>query len=152
MPKKRNYSIDILGSAPAVRVTVNGKEAAYSYDGTELKLSISLPDSNCKRAYTVKVTYDSNQPEINDGLYGKFKRMKKSFVEMRYRNASIDYIEELGDMETTGRAVTYDNSSFADRINDFRKNYDSLPELLKKQKLNENDIRWFLQSIHWQKN
>ena len=70
---------------------------------------------------------------------------------MRYRNASIDYIEELGDMETTGRAVTYDNSSFADRINDFRKNYDSLPELLKKQKLNENDIRWFLQSIHWQK-
>lgn len=152
MPKKRNYSIDILGSAPAVRVTVNGKEAAYSYDGTELKLSISLPDSNCKRAYTVKVTYDSNQPEINDGLYGKFKRMKKSFVEMRYRNTSIDYIEELGDMETTGRAVTYDNSSFADRINEFRKNYDSLPELLKKQRLNENDIRWFLQSIHWQKN
>lgn len=40
---------------------------------------------------------------------------------MRYRNASIDYIEELGDMETTGRAVTYDNSSFADRINEFRK-------------------------------
>ena len=60
--------------------------------------------------------------------------MKKSFVEMRYRNASIDYIEELGDMETTGRAVTYDNSSFADRINEFRKNYDSLPELLKKQR------------------
>ena len=71
---------------------------------------------------------------------------------MRYRNASIDYIEELGDMETTGRAVTYDNSAFADRINEFRKNYDSLPELLKKQRLNENDIRWFLQSIHWQKN
>jgi hypothetical protein len=53
---------------------------------------------------------------------------------------------------STGRAVTYDNSSFADRINEFRKNYDSLPELLKKQRLNENDIRWFLQSIHWQKN
>ena len=61
--------------------------------------------------------------------------MKKSFVEMRYRNASIDYIEELGDMETTGRAVTYDNSSFADRINDFRK-IRQPPRIAEKQKLN----------------
>lgn len=70
---------------------------------------------------------------------------------MRYRNASIDYIQELGDMETAGRAVTYHTDTFADRIKQYQTNYANLPELLKKQGLNENDAQWFLQSVRWEK-
>jgi alpha-glucosidase (family GH31 glycosyl hydrolase) len=149
MPKKRTYHIDVLGSAPASKVTVNGKVVDYTYSGTELKLSVMLPECACEDSYTVQVIYDDNLPDVNDGLYGKFKRMKKSFLAMRYRNANIDYIEELGNMESTGRTITYHPDLFIDLIRQYQLHYAELPALLEKQRLNEKDIQWFLQSVYW---
>ena len=34
----------------------------------------------------MQVIYDDNLPDVNDGLYGKFKHMNKSFLAMRSRN------------------------------------------------------------------
>ena len=151
MPQKRTYCVDVVGSVPADKVLVNGKPVEAEYDGTSLTLTVDLPACDCTSDYTVEVFYKAGQPEVNNGLYGQFKRMKKSFVDMRYRNASIDYIQELGDMETTGRAVTYHTDSFADKIRQYQANYANLPELLKKQGLSDNDAQWFLQSVRWEK-
>lgn len=151
MPEKRTYCVDVVGSVPADKVLVNGKPVEAEYDGTSLTLTVDLPACDCTSDYTVEVFYKAGQPEVNNGLYGQFKRMKKSFVDMRYRNASIDYIQELGDMETTGRAVTYHTDSFADKIRQYQANYANLPELLKKQGLSDNDAQWFLQSVRWEK-
>jgi len=151
MPAKRNYKVNVQGSAIPVEVTVNGEKADFSYDGTELALSVAVPVTDCDSEKIIKVVYPESVPELNDGLLGQFKRLNRSFLDMRYRDAGIDYIEELGTMESTGRAVTYYHEQFDQRIEAFRDNYAKLPELLKKQRMHEHNIRWFLQSVNWNK-
>lgn len=150
MPAQRTYKVKVLGSAIPQSVQVNGQPAEYAYEGSDLSLTITLPAIDCSREKSITITYPANTPELNDGLYGKFNRLKKSFVAMKYRHAGIDYIEELGTMESTGRAVTYYPQEFNSRIEAFRQNYSRLPELLEKQRLNEGDRKWFLQSVKWE--
>ncbi len=149
MPANRTYRVKVMGSAIPQSVKVNDQETNYQYDGCDLALTITLPMTDCKTKKIIKIVYTKDSPELNDGLYGQFKRLKKSFVAMKYRNARIDYIEELGTMESTGRAINYYPAQFKQYIEAFRNNYAQLPELLKKQRMSEEDIRWFLQSIQW---
>lgn len=150
MPAQRAYKVKVLGSAIPQSVKVNGQPADYTYEGNDLALTVTLPATDCDTEKTVQITYPAGAPELTDGLYGKFKRLKKSFVAMKYRHAGIDYIEELGNMESIGRAVTYYPAEFNTRIETFRQNYSRLPELLEKQRLNEGDRKWFLQSVDWE--
>lgn len=149
MPSQRTYKIKVLGSAIPQSVKVNGQTCDYTYEGNDLALTVTLPITDCNAEKTIQIVYPIDTTELNDGLYGKFRRLKKSFVAMKYRHAGIDYIEELGNMESIGRAVTYYPSEFNTRMETFRQNYSRLPELLEKQRLNDVDRQWFLQSIGW---
>lgn len=149
MPTLRKFKVKVAGSAIPQIVTVNGQQIDYTYSGNELALTIELPETACHQEKVVKVIYPTNTPELNDGLYGQFRRLKKSLIDLRYRNANIDLIEELGTMESTGRAVTYYPDRFNQSIEAFRANYRQLPQLLQRQRVDNETAQWFLQSMQW---
>lgn len=159
MPDKRSFKLKILASAIPEKITVNGKEASYKYCGDELALIIEIPAIGADREKVIKVTYPADAPDLTDGLVGKFRRIDKHSVTMRYHYPALAFTEELGTMETCNRALTYTPENLNVLIENFRKNYAEMPEVLKKQKclsydmydLPESEQQWFLKAINWSK-
>ena len=53
-------------------------------------------------------------------------------------------------MESTGRSIEYTPERMNRLVTDFIRNYGKLPEILKQHKLSEENVRWFLESVHWE--
>ena len=70
---------------------------------------------------------------------------------LKYRDAGICFKEEFGRMGSLAEAVTYAPASLPQAVAGFWKSYRELPEVLKRQGLNEDNTRWFLQSVGWSK-
>ncbi|MDR0994851.1 MAG: glycoside hydrolase family 31 protein [Tannerella sp.] len=149
MPAQRTYKVKVLCSAVPQSVEMNGQSVPYTYDGNALALTITLPLTDCSQAKSVRITYPSDAPELSDGLYGQFHRFQKAIVALKYRHAGINYTEKLGDMESAGRAVSYYPDQLSRRVSVFRQSYKQLPELLKEQKLKDDEVQWFLQAVQW---
>ena len=97
----------------------------------------------------VVITYPEQTADLN-GLAGKFRRLQKSIVALKYKDADIVLNEELGTMESTGRSIEYTPERMNRLVTDFIRNYGKLPEILKQHKLSEENVRWFLESVHWE--
>ncbi|MDR1762728.1 MAG: glycoside hydrolase family 31 protein [Dysgonamonadaceae bacterium] len=151
MPSNRAFSLKILGSAAPESVLINGKSANYAYDGNELALVIAIPETDCNIEKTVKIVYPSSIPELNDGLKGKFHRIGKAVVALKYRNAGIVLSDDLGTMESANREISYYPERLAASVETFNRHYENLPEILNNQKLDDENQKWFLQSINWKK-
>ena len=52
-------------------------------------------------------------------------------------------------MGTINEAVLYDYENAQAHVEAFMKNWDNLPQILEKQRLKEDDIKWFLQHCGW---
>ena len=59
--------------------------------------------------------------------------------------------EEFGKMGSLSEAVIYAPEKISSLVSDFWKSYTDLPEVLKRQGLNDENKAWFLQSICWSK-
>lgn len=147
MPANRDFQVKVLSSAIPQSVTVNGKAVDYQYDGNALSLSIDLPITDAGLEKQVVITYPQQTVDLNE-LVGKFKRLQKSIVALKYKNADIVLNEELGTMESTGRSIEYAPEQMNQLITNFNRNYAHLPEILKQHKLSEEHIQWFLNSLH----
>ena len=139
----------VVGSAIPQSVTVNGKTVNYVYDGNSLSLLIDIPIADAKCEKQVLITYPEQTADLN-GLPGKFRRLQKGIVALKYRDADIVLNEELGTMESTGRSIEYTPEQMDRLVADFIRNYDKLPEILKQHKLSEENVQWFLKAVHWE--
>ena len=107
----------------------------------------------------MKIAYAAEAPDLTDGLVGKFHRIGQHSVTLRYRAPALAFTEELGTMEATNRAITYEPEKLNELVDVFRRNYAALPEIMKKQKclsyeeytLPESEQQWFLKAIDWKK-
>ena len=147
MPANRDFQVKVLSSAIPQSVTVNGKAVDYTYDGNALCLSVDVPVTDARLEKQVVITYPQQTVDLN-GLVGKFKRLQKSIVALKYKNADIVLNEELGTMESTGRHIEYAPEQMNQLITTFIRNYANLPEILQQHKLSQEHIQWFLNSIH----
>ena len=134
---------------PRSAVTVNGKTVNYVYDGNSLSLLIDIPIADAKCEKQVLITYPEQTADLN-GLPGKFRRLQKGIVALKYRDAEIVLNEELGTMESTGRSIEYTPEQMDRLVADFIRNYDKLPEILKQHKLSVENVQWFLKAVHWE--
>lgn len=148
MPATRAFKVKVLSSMIPQSVTVNGTPAKYEYLGEELALSIDLPNSTCDQEKTIKIVYPNETVNMN-GLLGASKRMTKSMEQLKYRDAYITLKEELGKMGSLNQAIIYAPAEMPALVSEFWKSYNDLPEVLKRQELNEDNAKWFLQSIRW---
>lgn len=147
MPDSRSFKVRVLASVVPEQVTVNGKQATFSYDGNELALTVEVPETNCSVEKNIEITYPKDALDVSDGLYAQLRHVELAVRDLKMRDAGIVLTEDLGTMESTGRSITYYPSEFKQRIETFRKNYSNLPEVLKGQKLSEANADWFLNAV-----
>lgn len=150
MPASRSFKVKVLSSVIPQSVTVNGTPARYEYLGEELALAIDLPESSCDVEKVIKILYPAEAVDMN-GLLGASKRIAKSMEQLKYRDAYICLKEEFGKMGSLSEAITYAPAEMSALVSEFWKSYNDLPEVLKRQGLNENNAAWYLKSISWAK-
>lgn len=63
---------------------------------------------------------------------------------LKERDANIVLTDDLANMESVGRAITYAPSSFTQKMEFFHDRYARLDEVLKAQKLNDADYKFFV--------
>ena len=146
MPTQRQFKLKVVATAVPEKVTVNGKEAHFEYDGNKLSLLVDIPETDCNVAKNITVIYHENAIDVTDGLIGKFRHIQQNVVDLKYHNAYIVLNEALGTMESTGTAITYHPEEFVQRIEAFRKNYENLREVLKANKVDDEFAEKFVRT------
>lgn len=148
MPSSRSFKVKLLSSLVPQSVTVNGHPAKYVYSGEEFALVIDLPAMPCNQEKVVKVFYPAETVQLN-GVLGVSNRIAKSMELLKYRDSYICFKEEFGKMGSLHEAVSYAPAELPTLLAEFWKSYNDLPEVLKRQGLNEANAKWFLQSVGW---
>ena len=136
MPAQRQFYVRTVAQAVPEKVTVNGQEVPFEYDGNALAMTVKVPQTDCATEKTVVITFPADAPDVADGLVGAFRRIYQNNYMLRRNKSYIVFNEELGTLESTGRAISYYPERFAELVAAFRKNYANLPAILEK-----NDVK-----------
>ncbi|MBR6251129.1 MAG: DUF5110 domain-containing protein [Bacteroidales bacterium] len=147
MPAKRSYAARVYGVAIPSEVKLDGRAVEFSYDPTQLALTVEMGEPNPDNEHTLIITYPENAPKLNDGLVGQFRRVKNTMTEMKFRDSYINYLEGLGEMGSVCEAVNYYPNEFNTRIDKFRQSYSILPTLLDNQHMSAENKEWFLRTV-----
>lgn len=144
MPANRKYQVKVVASVLPEKVLVNGQDAPFHYDGMSLSLLVDLNNTDCSTAKTVEIIYPSNSQCVANGEIGQMRRVRDNVYQLKVRNAGIVLTDDLANMESAGRAITYNPSLFEQKLNFFRDRYAHLEDVLKAQKLSEADYKFFI--------
>lgn len=147
MPANRQFKLKVLASAVPEKVTADGQDVKYVYDGNELTLIIDVPETDCSKEKVITVTYPADAPEVTDGLISQMRHVRAAVLHLKSQNAGVVLNEGIGSMESTGIALSYYPNEFKQRIETFRKNFADLDNLLKDQKLNEQELGDFNRAV-----
>ncbi len=144
MPHDRKYQVKVVASVVPQEVKVDGKTADFSYDGMSLSLLVDMGNANCSVAKTVEITYPGNNQCVANGEIGQMRRVRNNVYQLKTRNAGIVLTDDLANMESAGRAITYNPKNFTEIMNFFRDKFAHLDSVLKEQRLNEDDYKFFV--------
>lgn len=144
MPSHRQYRLKLVASAVPEKVTVDGKQTDFEYDGNKLSLLVNIPETDCSKEKVVEISYAKDAPVLTDGLIGKFRHIQQNCVAMKYRNPAIVFAEPLGTMESAGIAMTYNPEKQKQIVETFRTNYGSLADILKQNGIEGEDAKKFM--------
>ena len=144
MPSHRQYRLKLVASAVPEKVTVDGKQTDFDYDGNKLSLLVDIPETDCSKEKVVEISYAKDAPVLTDGLIGKFRHIQQNCVAMKYRNPGIVFAEPLGTMESAGIAMTYNPEKQKQIVETFRTNYGSLADILKQNGIEGEDAKKFM--------
>lgn len=154
MPAERKFSVKVLASAAPVSVTVDGAKADWTYLGEEFALVVEIPRTDCAAEKVVCIRYED--------AGGRFQRRARSGTPHGARHGGIQIPcgpQTLGTVvalhlhrrvRTHGsiaEAVEYAPERIPQLIGEFRKAYDDLPGVLRRQGLSQEESEWFLNQI-----
>lgn len=154
MPAERKFSVKVLASAAPVSVTVDGAKADWTYLGEEFALVVEIPRTDCAAEKVVRIRYEDAEVDFN-GVPAAARRMARAMEEFKYHAARkpweqswrYTYTDEFGPMGSIAEAVEYAPERIPQLIGEFRKAYDDLPGVLRRQGLSQEEIEWFLNQI-----
>lgn len=144
MPSNRKYQVKVVASVVPEKVLVNGKSTPFHYDGMTLSLIVDIDNTDCSTEKTVEVSYPTSSQCVANGEIGQMRRVRDNVYQLKVRNAGIVLTDDLANMESAGRAITYNPALFEQKMNFFRDRYAHLEEVLKAQKLNDADYKFFI--------
>lgn len=144
MPANRKYQVKVVASVLPEKVLVNGQSADFHYDGMTLSLLVDVSNTDCATEKTVEITYPTNSQCVANGEIGQMRRVRDNVYQLKVRNAGIVLTDDLANMESAGRAITYNPALFEEKLNFFRDRYAHLEDVLKAQKLNNADYKFFI--------
>lgn len=156
MPAERRFTVKVLASTAPVAVTVDGVAADWTYDGSDFALVVDIPQRDCSAEKVVRIEYDGREVDFN-GIPATARRIGRTMEAFKYIAAGKPwdiawyhgYGEEVGPMGVLSEAVEYAPERVAELVGAFRKAYDNLPELLRRQDFSEEECETFLKLIHY---
>ena len=151
MPALRGYNIKLMSSVMPESVSINGKLLPFKYLQNEFAVLVQLGTLSCNEVKNINIMYPAGSVDLTDGIAGKSKRIAKVIEQLKYKDPGIVLIDELGKMGSIKEAMLYNPKNVNELVNQFNKSFSELPEILKKQKLDNERIQWFLKSIGWGK-
>lgn len=154
MPAERKFSVKVLASAAPASVTVDGAKADWTYLGEEFALVVEIPRTDCAAEKVVRIRYEDAEVDFN-GVPAAARRMARAMEEFKYHAARkpweqswrYTYTDEFGPMGSIAEAVEYAPERIPQLIGEFRKAYDDLPGVLRRQGLSQEESEWFLNQI-----
>ena len=154
MPAERKFSVKVLASAAPASVTVDGAKADWTYLGEEFALVVEIPRTDCAAEKVVCIRYEDAEVDFN-GVPAAARRMARAMEEFKYHAARkpweqswrYTYTDEFGHMGSIAEAVEYAPERIPQLIGEFRKAYDDLPGVLRRQGLSQEESEWFLNQI-----
>lgn len=154
MPAERKFSVKVLASAAPASVTVDGAKADWTYLGEEFALVVEIPRTDCAAEKVVRIQYEDAEVDFN-GVPAAARRMARAMEEFKYHAARkpweqswrYTYTDEFGPMGSIAEAVEYAPERIPQLIGEFRKAYDDLPGVLRRQGLSQEESEWFLNQI-----
>ena len=154
MPAERKFSVKVLASAAPVSVTVDGAKADWTYLGEEFALVVEIPRTDCAAEKVVRIRYEDAEVDFN-GVPAAARRMARAMEEFKCHAARkpweqswrYTYTDEFGPMGSIAEAVEYAPERIPQLIGEFRKAYDDLPGVLRRQGLSQEESEWFLNQI-----
>ena len=154
MPAERKFSVKVLASAAPASVTVDGAKADWTYLGEEFALVVEIPRTDCAAEKVVCIRYEDAEVDFND-VPAAARRMARAMEEFKYHAARkpweqswrYTYTDEFGPMGSIAEAVEYAPERIPQLIGEFRKAYDDLPGVLRRQGLSQEESEWFLNQI-----
>ena len=154
MPAERKFSVKVLASAAPASVTVDGAKADWTYLGEEFALVVEIPRTDCAAEKVVCIRYEDAEVDFN-GVPAAARRMARAMEEFKYHAARkpweqswrYTYTDEFGPMGSIAEAVEYAPERIPQLIGEFRKAYDDLPGVLRRQGLSQEESEWFLNQI-----
>lgn len=154
MLAERKFSVKVLASAAPASVTVDGAKADWTYLGEEFALVVEIPRTDCAAEKVVCIRYEDAEVDFN-GVPAAARRMARAMEEFKYHAARkpweqswrYTYTDEFGPMGSIAEAVEYAPERIPQLIGEFRKAYDDLPGVLRRQGLSQEESEWFLNQI-----
>ena len=154
MPAERKFSVKVLASAAPVSVTVDGAKADWTYLGEEFALVVEIPRTDCAAEKVVCIRYEDAEVDFN-GVPAAARRMARAMEEFKYHAARKPWEQagrygctgEFGAMGAVAEAGEYAPERIPQLIGEFRKAYDDLPGVLRRQGLSQEESEWFLNQI-----
>ena len=70
---------------------------------------------------------------------------------VRLNESNICLNDELGSMGSICELLTYNPDNLCSVCNEFMERYCHLPDILKRQGINDDDVSWFLEYVNWNK-
>lgn len=117
----------------------------WSYSDDELRtLIVDVGSVGSEEVKTVEISYPSDNQCMANGEIGQMRRVRENVCLLKERDANIVLTDDLANMESVGRAITYAPSSFTQKMEFFHDRYARLDEVLKAQKLNDADYKFFI--------
>ena len=154
MLAERKFSVKVLASAAPASVTVDGAKADWTYLGEEFALVVEIPRTDCAAEKVVRIRYEDAEVDFN-GVPAVARRMARAMEEFKYHAARkpweqswrYTYTDEFGPMGSIAEAVEYAPERIPQLIGEFRKAYDDLPGVLRRQGLSQEESEWFFTKI-----
>ena len=148
MPAQRRFSVKLLNRFAPTSATVNGKAVECRYCGEDMAVIIDIPETDCSVEKVVKVTYPETSVSL-DGLKGISHRLVKALSVVKYNKARITFKREFTLLGSLASAMYYARGEQPAIVEQFIDNYNYMDDVIKKQKLTDEQKSLFLNQIDW---
>ena len=148
MPAQRRFSVKLLNRFAPTSATVNGKAVECRYCGEDMAVIIDIPETDCSVEKVVKVTYPETSVSL-DGLKGISHRLVKALSVVKYNKARITFKREFTLLGSLASAMYYARGEQPAIVEQFIDNYNNMDDVIKKQKLTDEQKSLFLNQIDW---
>ena len=122
MPEQRSYKIILQAILPPEKITCNGKELKYDYDGEKLVATAITPEFYTSRKVNIEITYSFQKlTNLINGFPGKLERIKK-VKELIHSQPGMWNVSMIIAAAQTGRRITLNPENTVIELKGFDEN------------------------------